>query len=170
MYVHVCFSGHLQETKAQLATMTKKYQVAREEGEQIRSDMKKMIAEYQTSEEMRSNSLDVKLRKTEEELRQQEQEIVDQQQLHELTVKDLDITRASLEISQKECQQLKTRVSTCMCWRKKCAYSTKILEINNLKHPTEIFLLMTEHTIASMVSRKNFMCLISQLKARTQKP
>ena len=69
-----------------------------------------MIAKYQTSEEMCSNSLDVKLQKTEEELQQQEQEIVDQQQLHQLTVKDLEITRASLDVSQKECQQLKTRV------------------------------------------------------------
>ena len=94
--------------------------MAREEGEQIQSDMEKMIAEYQTSKEIRSNSLDIQLRKTEEELCQQEQKIVDQHQIHQLTVKDLDITRASLEISQKECQQLKTRVS--VYWKKQCGY------------------------------------------------
>lgn len=81
-----------------------------------------MISEYQESEEMRSNSLDVKLKKTEEELRQQEQEIADQQQLLELTVKDLEINQASLEIANKEIQQLKNKVNhlktldTCIYW------------------------------------------------------
>lgn len=88
----------------------KKLQQAKEESVQIRSDLKKMIAQYQESEEMKSNTLDVKLRKTEEDLRQQEQEIVDQQQLLELTVKDLELNQASLELTNRECQQLKTKV------------------------------------------------------------
>ena len=36
-----------QETKAQLSTTTKKLNQAREEGEQIRSDLKTMITQYQ---------------------------------------------------------------------------------------------------------------------------
>ena len=99
-----------QETKGQLTSTTKKLKEAREEGEQIRQDLKRMIAQYQDSEEMKSNTLDVKLRKREEELRLQEQEIADQTQLHELTVKELELSRDSLEVTQKECGQLKTRV------------------------------------------------------------
>ena len=60
---------------------------------------------------MRSNSLGVQLKKTEKELKQHEQEIVDQQQLHELTVKELELAKAAHKISQEECQQLKGRVS-----------------------------------------------------------
>lgn len=59
---------------------------------------------------MRSNSLDVQLRKKKEELQNQEQEIADQQQLHTLTVKELEISKASLELAQRECLQLKTKV------------------------------------------------------------
>ena len=90
--------------------MTKKLQVAREEGEQIRRDLKRMITEYQDSEEMKSNTLDSKLKKKEEELKLQEQEIADQTQLHELTVKELELSRESLEVTQRECSGLKTRV------------------------------------------------------------
>ena len=63
---------------------------------------------------MRSNSLGVQLKKTEKELKQHEQEIVDQQQLHELTVKELELVKAAHMISQEECQQLKNRVSPAM--------------------------------------------------------
>ena len=101
-----------QDTKSQLSATTKKLKEAKEEGEQIRQDLKQMIAQYQSSEEMKSNTLDVQLRKKEAELLQQEQEISDQQQLHELTIKELELARESLELSQKECQQLKARVST----------------------------------------------------------
>ena len=69
-----------------------------------------LSSNHQESEEMRSNSLDVQLRKKKEELEHQEQEIADQQQLHLLTVKELEISKASLELSQRECQQLKTKV------------------------------------------------------------
>ena len=72
--------------------------------------MKSMIGQYQESEEMKSSSLDSQLKKKEEELKLQEQEIVDQTQLHELTVKELQLSRESLEISQQECAGLKTRV------------------------------------------------------------
>ena len=74
-----------------------------------------MIVQYQESEEMKSNSLDSQLKKKEEELKQQEQEIADQTQLHELTVKELQLGRESLEISQKECSGLKTRVCKHTC-------------------------------------------------------
>ncbi len=59
---------------------------------------------------MRSNSLDVQLKKTEKELKQNEQEIADQLQLHELTVKELELVKAAHKIAQEECQQLKIRV------------------------------------------------------------
>ena len=59
---------------------------------------------------MRSNSLDIQLKKTEKELKQNEQEIADQQQLHELTVKELELTKAAHKIAQEECQQHKNKV------------------------------------------------------------
>lgn len=61
---------------------------------------------------MRSNSLDVKLRKTEKELKAHEQEIADQQELHSLTVKELELAKAAHNIAVTECQQLKTKVSS----------------------------------------------------------
>ena len=59
---------------------------------------------------MRSNSLDMKLRKTEKELKAHEQEIADQQELHSLTVKELELAKAAHTIAVTECQQLKTKV------------------------------------------------------------
>ncbi len=73
-----------------------------------------MIQQYQDSEEMRSNSLGLKLQKTEKELKAQEQEIVDQQELHELTVKELDLTKASCKIAQQEVVRYKSKVSQCI--------------------------------------------------------
>ena len=61
---------------------------------------------------MKSNSLDIKLKKTEKELKQHEQEIADQQDLHELTVKELELTKASHKIAQEEVQQHKQKVNT----------------------------------------------------------
>ena len=66
----------------------------------------------QESEEMRSNSLDVKLRKTEKELKAHEQEIADQLELHALTVKELELVKAAHTIAVTECQQLKTKVGS----------------------------------------------------------
>ena len=43
----VCVCVLLQETKSQLASTSKKLKQAREEGEQIRSDLKTMITQYQ---------------------------------------------------------------------------------------------------------------------------
>lgn len=94
-----------------MTTTTKKLKQAREEGEQIRSDLKTMITQYQESEEMKSNSLDVKLRETEKELKAHEQEIADQQELHSLTVKELELAKAAHSIAVTECQQLKTKAS-----------------------------------------------------------
>ena len=59
---------------------------------------------------MRSNSLDVQLKKTEKELKAHEQEIADQQELHELTVKELELVKAAHTIAMDECQQLKSKV------------------------------------------------------------
>lgn len=59
---------------------------------------------------MKSNSLDIKLKKMEKELQQQEQEIADQQELHELTVKELELTKAAHKISQEEVQHHKQKV------------------------------------------------------------
>ena len=59
---------------------------------------------------MRSNSLDIKLKKTKEELKQHEQEIVDQHELHELTEKELELTKTSHKIALEEIQQRKQKV------------------------------------------------------------
>lgn len=61
---------------------------------------------------MRSNSLDIKLKKTEKELRQHEQEIADQHDLHELMVKELELTKAAHKIAQEEVQQHKLKVNS----------------------------------------------------------
>ena len=66
---------------------------------------------------MRSNSLDVKLRKTEKELKAHEQEIADQQELHTLTVKELELAKAAHSIAVTECQQLKSKVKD---WPLRC--------------------------------------------------
>ena len=68
---------------------------------------------------MRSNSLDVELKKKEKELKAHEQEIADQQELHELTVKELDLVKAAHNIAVTECQQLKTKVCVCVCERER---------------------------------------------------
>ena len=59
---------------------------------------------------MRSNSLNVKLKKKEVELKQHEQEIADQHELHELTVKELELTKSAHKIAQEEVQQYKIKV------------------------------------------------------------
>ena len=59
---------------------------------------------------MKSNTLGVKLEKTEKELKQHEEEIADQQELHELTLKELELVKSAHQISQNECQQLKAKV------------------------------------------------------------
>ena len=59
---------------------------------------------------MRSNTLDIKLKKTEKELKQHEQEIADQQDLHELTVKELELAKSSHKIAQEEVQHHKHKV------------------------------------------------------------
>jgi len=64
----------------------------------------------QESEDMRSNSLGIKLKKMEEELKQQEQEIADQHELHELTVKELELTKSAHKIAQEEIQHHKQKV------------------------------------------------------------
>ena len=94
---------------------TKRLKEAKEEGEQIRADLKSMIQQYQESEEMRSNSLGIRLEKTEKELKQHEQEIADQQELHQLTVKELELVKASYKIAQQEVVQYKTKVCVCVC-------------------------------------------------------
>ncbi len=60
---------------------------------------------------MKSNSLDIKLKKTEEELKQHEQEIADQHELHKLTVKELELSKESHKIAQDQIQQQKQKVS-----------------------------------------------------------
>ena len=52
----------------------------------------------------------MKLKKAEDELKQQEQEIADQQQLHQLTLKELDLIKSAHQITQQECQQLRSKV------------------------------------------------------------
>lgn len=59
---------------------------------------------------MRSNSLDKQLKKTEKELKHHEQEIADQQELHDLTVKELELTKTAHKISQEEVHQYKSKV------------------------------------------------------------
>ncbi|XP_065883671.1 coiled-coil domain-containing protein 186-like [Dysidea avara] len=96
-----------KETQSKLVT-TLQMQESREEGEQIRNDMKAMIVTYQDSEEKKSSTLDIKLKETKRELKQHEKEIADQMglsfsvniqwiTLYEVNKRELDATKSMLE-------------------------------------------------------------------------
>ncbi|XP_065883661.1 coiled-coil domain-containing protein 186-like isoform X2 [Dysidea avara] len=100
-----------KEAQSKLATTLQKLQESREEGEQIRNDMKAMIVAYQDSEEKKSSTLDVKLKETERELKQHEKEIADQMELYEVNKRELDATKSMLEEYLQENRVLKDKVS-----------------------------------------------------------
>lgn len=101
-----------KETKNKLMQVTQKLKEAREEGLQIRADCQAMIKQYQESEEMRSNSLDSKLKAKEVELKRHEQEIADQDEVHKMKVQELEQYKDQYRKSQEEVKALKAKISS----------------------------------------------------------
>lgn len=101
-----------KETKAKLVQITQKLKEAKEEGIQIRADCQAMIKQYQESEEMRSNSLDSKLKAKEVELKRHEQEIADQDEVHKMKVLELEQYKEQCKKSQDEAKILKAKISS----------------------------------------------------------
>lgn len=101
-----------KETKTKLAQVTQKLKEAKEEGLQIRNDCQAMIKKYQESEEMRSNSLDNKLRAKEVELKRHEQEIADQDEVHKMKMQELEQFKEQWRNSQEELKVQKAKISS----------------------------------------------------------
>lgn len=100
-----------KETKAKLAQVTQKLKESREEGLQIRADCQAMIKQYQESEEMKSNSLDSKLKAKEVELKRHEQEIADQDEVHKMKVQELETWKEQCKKSKEEVKVFKEKIS-----------------------------------------------------------
>lgn len=101
-----------KETKTKLSQVTQKLKEAKEEGLQIRNDCQAMIKKYQESEEMRSNSLDNKLRAKEVELKRHEQEIADQDEVHKMKMQELEQFKEQWRNSQEELKVQKAKISS----------------------------------------------------------
>ena len=65
----------MKETKSKLEEMTRRYKESKEECITIRKNCQDMIKTYQESEEIKSNSLDIELKKKEKELEENKAEI-----------------------------------------------------------------------------------------------
>ncbi|CAH1785109.1 unnamed protein product, partial [Owenia fusiformis] len=87
-----------KETKEKLTQMTNRFKEAKEETNIIRRDCQAMIKTYQTSEDIKSVSLDKELQKKEDELKMQIQEKTDQDEVHNMVISELE----SLKKKHKE--------------------------------------------------------------------
>lgn len=115
-----------KETKNKLSQITQKLQEAKEEGLQIRADCQAMIKKYQESEEMRSNSLDCKLKAKEVELKRHEQEIADQDEVHRMKIQELEQFKEQWRKTQENLKAEKAKVSSLE--EKITVYAVKVAE------------------------------------------
>uniref|UniRef100_A0A8C9X025 Coiled-coil domain containing 186 n=1 Tax=Sander lucioperca TaxID=283035 RepID=A0A8C9X025_SANLU len=99
-----------KETKDKLRETTSKLAQAKEETEQIRKNCQDMIRTYQESEELKSNELDAKLRKTKVELEKHKQEQTDQLEVHRVKAKELDDLKRSYKEGMDELITLRTKL------------------------------------------------------------
>ncbi|XP_028424369.1 coiled-coil domain-containing protein 186 isoform X2 [Perca flavescens] len=99
-----------KETKDKLRETTSKLAQAKEETEQIRKNCQDMIRTYQESEELKSNELDAKLRKTKVELEKHKQEQMDQLEVHQVKAKELDDLKRSYKEGMDELITLRTKL------------------------------------------------------------
>ncbi|XP_048584681.1 coiled-coil domain-containing protein 186 [Nematostella vectensis] len=100
-----------KETKTKLTQVTNKLKEAKEEGEMIRANCQALIKKYQESEEMKSNSLDHKLKQKEDELRKHEQEIADQDEVHRMRLVELESLKENQTKQQEALQESKNKIS-----------------------------------------------------------
>lgn len=66
----------MKDTKGKLEEMTRRYMESKEECITIRKNCQDMIKTYQESEEIKSNSLDIELKKKEKELQEKISDII----------------------------------------------------------------------------------------------
>ncbi|KAJ8026314.1 hypothetical protein HOLleu_34125 [Holothuria leucospilota] len=99
-----------KETKTKLAKTEQRLAEAKEETETIRKNCQDMIRQYQESEEVKSNSLGMKLKKTEEELQIHQQETNDQLELHNAKIKELNSLKQAHSDATAELESLRVRV------------------------------------------------------------
>ncbi|XP_066476595.1 coiled-coil domain-containing protein 186 isoform X3 [Tiliqua scincoides] len=99
-----------KETKDRLKEATTKLTQAKEETEQIRKNCQEMIKTYQESEEIKSNELDVKLRRTKGELERQLQEKSNHLEVHHAKIKELEDVKRTFTEGMDELRTLRTKV------------------------------------------------------------
>ncbi|XP_070540029.1 coiled-coil domain-containing protein 186-like isoform X2 [Ptychodera flava] len=86
-----------KETKLKLQKTESKLAEAKEETEQIRKNCQEMIKTYQESEEIKSNSLDIKLKEKETELEFEKQQKSDNIEMYEQVSRELESLKKTLK-------------------------------------------------------------------------
>ncbi|KAL5022505.1 hypothetical protein ScPMuIL_001660 [Solemya velum] len=103
--------GH-KETKKLLDQTNLKLKEAKEETDQIRRDCQRMIKTYQESEEIKSNSLDQKLKAKESELKMNLKEKSSQEEVYTNTIRELEALRVQHRESITELGSMRGRMQS----------------------------------------------------------
>ncbi|XP_072027408.1 coiled-coil domain-containing protein 186-like isoform X2 [Amphiura filiformis] len=98
-----------KETKVILTKTEQRLKEAKEETEQIRKNCQEMIKTYQESEEIKSNSLDHKLKEKQVELTQHLQEKSDQMELHSAKLRELETLKKRYHDNMAELDSLQVK-------------------------------------------------------------
>ncbi|XP_038045397.1 coiled-coil domain-containing protein 186-like isoform X2 [Patiria miniata] len=98
-----------KETKVKLAKTEQRLTEAKEETEQIRKNCQEMIKTYQTSEEVKSNSLDKQLKVKHSELEQKLQEQKDHLEVHQARLRELESLKKNLADNVAELDSFKVK-------------------------------------------------------------
>ncbi|XP_022080798.1 coiled-coil domain-containing protein 186-like isoform X2 [Acanthaster planci] len=98
-----------KETKVKLAKVEQRLKEAKEETEQIRKNCQEMIKTYQTSEEVKSNSLDRQLREKHSELEEKLQEQKEHLEVHQARLRELESLKKNLADNVAELDSLKVK-------------------------------------------------------------
>ncbi|XP_064630212.1 coiled-coil domain-containing protein 186-like isoform X2 [Lineus longissimus] len=99
-----------KETKGKLEKTTIMLKQAKEETEQIRRNCQEMIKTYQTSEEIKSNSLDQQLKEKLTLLERQQQEHKDKEGVHQIVLQELDALKRKQKDAVEEIKTLRDKV------------------------------------------------------------
>ncbi|XP_071792870.1 coiled-coil domain-containing protein 186-like [Asterias amurensis] len=98
-----------KDTKVRLAKTEQRLVEAKEETEQIRKNCQEMIKTYQTSEEVKSNSLDKQLKVKHSELEQKLQEQKDHLEVHQERLRELESLKKRLADNMAELDSFKVK-------------------------------------------------------------
>ncbi|XP_064600345.1 coiled-coil domain-containing protein 186-like isoform X2 [Liolophura sinensis] len=99
-----------KETKKELEKSNARIKEAKEETEQIRRDCQAIIKTYQESEEMKSSTLDQRLKKKETELLLEKQEKTDQGEVYHAVLKELETLKVQYKDNFEELNTYKDKV------------------------------------------------------------